>query len=158
MTRMTRPGSIQSVLRAAYRLVGGVEAVAEDLSVRISTVSYGTELRDDRPGGLGLNYADQLARQHSGVAALLARHFAVLGGGSFVTGEAASHAVSRLEHAKRLVIEAAEGSVALMEIEAGGCLQAAIRELMDVEEMARSIRIKLQAEDRAQGGSRPGVP
>lgn len=149
MTRATRPGSIQSVLREAYRLVGGVEAVAEDLHVRTSTVSYGTEVREDRPGGLGLNYADQLARQHSGVAALLARHFAVLAGGSFVLADAGARGVSRLEHAKRLVIEAAEGSVALMELEAGGCRESAIRELIDVEDEARAIRIKLQAEDRS---------
>lgn len=83
MTRRTRPGTIQSAVGAAYRAVGGLENVAADLGVSLSILSYGTEVREDRPGGLGVNYLDRLGRIDAAAALPLAQHFATLAGGVF---------------------------------------------------------------------------
>lgn len=83
MTRATRPGSIQSSVRAAYLAVGGLECASEDLGVSVTTLSYGTEVTDLRPGGLGVNYLDRLGRIEPRAAVPLAQHFAHLAGGVF---------------------------------------------------------------------------
>ncbi|KPQ06172.1 MAG: hypothetical protein HLUCCA12_12030 [Rhodobacteraceae bacterium HLUCCA12] len=83
MTRATRPGSIQDAVRQAFTAVGGLENAANDLGVSLSVLSYGTELREDRPGGLGVNYLDRLGRIEGGAAEAVARHFAMLAGGVF---------------------------------------------------------------------------
>jgi hypothetical protein len=83
MTRRTRPGTIQSAVGAAYRAVGGLENAAADLGVSLSVLSYGTETREDRPGGLGVNYLDRLGRIDTAAALPLAQHFATLAGGVF---------------------------------------------------------------------------
>lgn len=83
MTRRTRPGTIQSAVASAYRAVGGLENAAADLGVSLSVLSYGTETREDRPGGLGVNYLDRLGRIDAGAAVPLAQHFAALAGGVF---------------------------------------------------------------------------
>jgi len=83
MTRATRPGSIQSSVRAAYLAVGGLESASEDLGVSVTTLSYGTEVTDLRPGGLGVNYLDRLGRIEPLSAVPLAQHFAHLAGGVF---------------------------------------------------------------------------
>nr|WP_319250485.1 hypothetical protein [uncultured Celeribacter sp.] len=89
-----RPGSIQSAVHQAYRAVGGLEAASADLGIAISTLSYGTERNDHRPGGIGVNYLDTLARIERGAAVPLAEHFAHLAGGVFqpvdVTGVTAA--------------------------------------------------------------------
>jgi hypothetical protein len=81
--RRTRTGSIQAAVGRAYRAAGGLEAVARDLSVALSTLSYGTEVREDRPGGLGVNYLDRLGRIEPEAAVPLAEHFARLAGGVY---------------------------------------------------------------------------
>lgn len=83
MTRAVRPGSPQAAVRAAYRAVGGIERAANDLGVSLSTLSYGTEQRDDRPGGLGVNHLDRLGRIEAAAAVPVAQHFAQLAGGVF---------------------------------------------------------------------------
>ena len=83
MTRRVRPGTIQAAVGAAYKGAGGLEAVAADLGVSLSVLSYGTELREDRPGGLGVNYLDRLGRIDSAAALPIAQHFATLAGGFF---------------------------------------------------------------------------
>lgn len=83
MTRRTRPGSIQAVLQDVYDEVGGIKNAATDIGVSQSTLSFGTELSDERPGGLGLNYADRLCRMHTEAAVPLAQHFATLADGFF---------------------------------------------------------------------------
>lgn len=145
MTRRTRPGSIQSALQEAYRAAGGVEAVAADLGLSLSSVSYGTEQREDRPGGLGLNHVDRLARMHPEVAAVLARHFAGLAGGMFAEIAVRGAQLSTLQHARALVREAAEGSAALMALVDGEAAPDEVRqELMDIEEAAFAARQALE--------------
>lgn len=83
MTRATRPGSIQAAVRKAIQAVGGLECASDDLGLSASTLSYGTEVREDRPGGLGVNYLDRLARIDAAAALPVAQHFAELAGGVF---------------------------------------------------------------------------
>lgn len=83
MTRRTRPGSIQSAVQQVIAACGGIEAAALEAGVSISTLSYGTEQREDRPGGLGVNHLDRLGRIEPGAALPMAQHFAALAGGVF---------------------------------------------------------------------------
>jgi len=81
--RYTRPGSIQNAVREAYGAVGGLENASIDLGIGVSTLSYGTERSDHRPGGIGVNYLDSLGRIEPSAAEPIARHFATLAGGVF---------------------------------------------------------------------------
>lgn len=83
MTRRARPGTIQRAVAASYAAVGGLECAAADLGVSLSVLSYGTEVREDRPGGLGANYLDRLGRIDAAAALPIAQHFATLAGGVF---------------------------------------------------------------------------
>lgn len=81
--RRARPASIQLAVQSAIRAAGGLEAVANDLGVGVSTLSHGTEISEQRPGGLGVNYLDRLSRIVPEAAVPIAAHFASLGGGTF---------------------------------------------------------------------------
>jgi hypothetical protein len=81
--RYTRPGSIQNAVREAYGAVGGLENASIDLGIGVSTLSYGTERSDHRPGGIGVNYLDSLGRIEPRAATPIAQHFATLAGGVF---------------------------------------------------------------------------
>lgn len=80
MARNNRPGSIQSAVYAAYRAVGGLEAASHDLGLSMASLSYGTEVNEQRPGGLGVNYLDRLGRIDAAAAMPIASHFALLAG------------------------------------------------------------------------------
>lgn len=82
--RKVRPASIQSAVQSAIRAAGGLEAVANDLGVGVSTLSHGTEISEQRPGGLGVNYLDRAARIVPEAAVPIASHFAALAGGTFL--------------------------------------------------------------------------
>ncbi|MBR9764126.1 MAG: hypothetical protein GYB53_11530 [Rhodobacteraceae bacterium] len=81
--RNVRPASIQSAVQASIRAAGGLEAAANDLGIGVSTLSHGTEISEQRPGGLGINYADRLSRIVPEAAVPIAQHFAMLAGGTF---------------------------------------------------------------------------
>ncbi|MBU2868971.1 hypothetical protein [Pacificibacter marinus] len=81
--RYTRPGSIQNAVREAYGAVGGLENASIDLGIGVSTLSYGTERSEHRPGGIGVNYLDSLGRIEPRTAVPIANHFAMLAGGVF---------------------------------------------------------------------------
>lgn len=83
MARATRPGSIQAAVRESVRAVGGLECASDDLGISVSVLSYGTEVSDTRPGGLGVNYLDRLGRIDGQAAVPVAQHFAHLAGGVF---------------------------------------------------------------------------
>lgn len=81
--RNHRHGSIQSAVASVFSAVGGLENVSVDLGVSVATLSYGTAMDEARPGGLGVNYLDRLARMHGAAAVPVAEHFAALAGGVF---------------------------------------------------------------------------
>lgn len=81
--RLARPGSVQSAVRASYAAVGGLESASIDLGIGVSTLSYGTERSEHRPGGIGVNYLDSLGRIEPEAAVPIAEHFAMLAGGVF---------------------------------------------------------------------------
>lgn len=101
MTRATRPGSVQDMFRRICNALGGVENAAADAGVSISTISYGMELNEARPGGIGLNHADRLCRMHPEAAEVAAQHFALLAGGTYlpaVAGGDAGADLARVMH------------------------------------------------------------
>lgn len=83
MTRATTPGTIQEAVQASYDAYGDQKTIAGDLGIAGSSVSYGTEVQDIRPGGLGVNYLDRLGRIKPAAAEPIAQYFAALAGGVF---------------------------------------------------------------------------
>ncbi len=83
MTRQTSPGTIQDAVAKAYDAAGGVTTVSRFLGIAQSTASYGTEVNEARPGGIGVSYLEKLAMWKPECAAPIAQHFAELGGGVF---------------------------------------------------------------------------
>ncbi|GHF71020.1 hypothetical protein [Seohaeicola zhoushanensis] len=81
--RATKAGTIQDAVQRCYRAAGGVEAVAEQLGLANSTVSYGTERNEARPGGIGVNYLVRLAMIDARCALPLAEFFSDLAGGVY---------------------------------------------------------------------------
>ena len=82
--RRTQAGSIQSAVRQVYAAGGGYEAVATDLGLTTSLLSRAIDASDEyRPGGLGVNYLDRLARIVPATAMPIAEHFARLAGGRY---------------------------------------------------------------------------
>ncbi|WP_339112877.1 hypothetical protein [Thioclava sp. GXIMD2076] len=81
--RPVEAGSIQDVVSDVYDVFGGVRKASAATGLAPSVLSYGTEMREDRPGGLGVNYLDRMARMDPAAAAILASHFAALAGGVF---------------------------------------------------------------------------
>ena len=82
--RWTRPGSVQNAVRDTYKVAGGFEAVSNDLGLSMSILSHTTDPHDEyRPGGLGINYLDRLARITPAAAIPIAEHFARLAGGRY---------------------------------------------------------------------------
>ncbi|SDF90838.1 hypothetical protein [Alloyangia pacifica] len=77
-------GTIQSAVCAAVEATGKRhQDVAEFLGIRGSTLSYGMEVSETRPGGLGVNYLHRLGADCPAAALPLAQHFAGLAGGVF---------------------------------------------------------------------------
>lgn len=70
-------GTIQQAIQRVYDAVGGgIEGIARKLGTVNSTVSYGTEISEHRPGGLGANYLDRLCQDNAEAALVVAQHFA----------------------------------------------------------------------------------
>ncbi|SEL44165.1 hypothetical protein [Pacificibacter marinus] len=154
--RYTRPGSIQNAVREAYGAVGGLENASIDLGIGVSTLSYGTERSDHRPGGIGVNYLDSLGRIEPSAAAPIAKHFATLAGGVFqpvdldgvtasdvyriakefsdvLTKDAEAHSKSSIDPSDYTVKEAGEQLIELDELIAVAVsFRAALREKTEV--------------------------
>jgi hypothetical protein len=134
MSRRVPRDSIQEIVARCYTAAGGVECAASDLGMSKSTLSEHAEIpRGKRAGGLGINYADTLARIHSEVATVLAQHFATLGGGTFTAFEEGPR-LSVTQHISRLAKETAEGVCALNELPEGGCKAKARKELLEARQ------------------------
>lgn len=128
--RPTKAGTIQSAVAATYRAAGGVEEAAELLGIALSTASYGTEVNDHRPGGLGVNYLDRLGRIDPAYARAIAEHFAALAGGAFTAHDQAP-AQSVSQHVSAIVKEHSEAVIAL---NSGACPHQTRRELIEARD------------------------
>lgn len=83
MSRKKIPGTIQSAVAEAYEVVGPLKRIQGVLGLPLSSLSYGTEIREDRPGGLGVNYLDRLGQIMPEAAVPIAQYFAALAGGIY---------------------------------------------------------------------------
>lgn len=132
MSRNNPKDSIQDVVSRAYRAADGIENVSADLGLAVSTLSEHTEMpKGKRAGGLGINYADTLARINRASAEVFANHFAALAGGSFVSAQSEAP-LENVEHLSRIAKESAEGVAALARLEHGGSAYEAHEELTDI--------------------------
>lgn len=74
-------GTVQDAVQRSYEASGLTsDRIARLLGTVNSTISYGTEISEHRPGGIGVNYLDRLAQIYPAVALPLAQHFASLAG------------------------------------------------------------------------------
>lgn len=83
MSRGLRAGSVSEMTRTVIKAVGGLESASADTGLSVSALSRAYSNEDDRPGGLGVKYLDQLGRIVPASAEPVARHFAMLAGGVF---------------------------------------------------------------------------
>ncbi len=130
--RPCEAGSIQDAVAAAYEAAGGLRKVSVAIGVTASSLSYGTEIREDRPGGLGVNYLDRLGRMSPAAAREIAQHFAALAGGVFQPLEAE---VSDLGgHCQVVAKEGGEAQAAAIRAALSGSLRDCERALRETDE------------------------
>ena len=135
---------------------GGVTDVSAMIGVTASSLSYGTEMREDRPGGLGVNYLDRLGRMSPAAAREIAQHFAALAGGVF---QPVAHDDDALgEHCQAVAKEGGEATAAAIRASISGSLrdcEAALRETDESIEAHANLRAALAAriEDLQRGAA-----
>lgn len=153
--RAVRAGSIQEAVQAAYIAAGGVTDVSAMIGLASSVLSYGTEMREDRPGGLGVNYLDRLGRMNQAAARAICEHFAALAGGVFQPLEAE---VSDLGgHCQVVAKEGGEAQAAAFRAALSGSLkdcERALRETDESLEAHANLRAALAARIAALRGGR----
>lgn len=156
MTRPVRPGSIQAAVRAAIRASGGLECVSDDLGVSIATLSLGTEQRDDRPGGLGVNYLDRLGRIEAGSALPIAEHFGHLAGGVFVPVDLGGAVAAEFAQVAKEFADVVNGHVAATSAASSDpedyTVQEALAQAQELLELA-SATMKMRAMLLAKAGA-----
>ncbi|NDW30984.1 hypothetical protein [Salipiger sp. PrR007] len=102
-------GTIQNAVCEAVEATGKRHKdVADFLGIRGSTLSYGMEDNEDRPGGLGVNYLHRLGMECPAAAVPLAQHFAGLAGGVFQPVEVGGGVTSLFTHCGHVAKENGE--------------------------------------------------
>lgn len=144
MTRSHKVGSITDVVARAIEATGKAHRdVAEDLGIRASTLSYGMEVSEDRPGGLGIAYLHRLALAEPACAVPVAGHFAMLAGGVFQPVNLGVNDANLYSHCCTIAKECGEASAATIraaEMSTVNALDDAERELMEAQEaIARGL-------------------
>jgi len=144
--RPCEAGSIQDAVAAAYEAAGGVRKVGAAIGVTAATLSYGTDIREDRPGGLGVNYLDRLGRMSAAAAREIAQHFAALAGGVFQPFVA--EAADLGGHCQVVAKEGGEAQAAAFRAALSGSLrdcEQALRETDESLEAHANLRAALMA-------------
>ncbi|PTW43924.1 hypothetical protein [Rhodovulum kholense] len=146
MARAQKAGTIQDAIRGALDATGKKDRdIADFLGIRGSTLSYGTEENEDRPGGLGVNYLDRLCKLFPAAAAPLAQHFAGLAGGVFQPIDLGPNVASLYSHCSDIAKECGEAQAATLraaESAKGRDCQEAEREIDEaVEALLRAKAI-----------------
>lgn len=113
--RPQRYGTIQNAVCSAVEATGKRhQDVAASLGIRGSTLSYGMEDNEDRPGGLGVNYLHRLAMDCPAAAVPLAQHFAGLAGGVFQPVDVGDNVTSLVSHCGNVAKENGEALAAIL--------------------------------------------
>lgn len=142
--RAVKAGSIQEAVQTSYVAAGGIAEVSAMVGVAPSSLSYGTEIREDRPGGIGVNYLDRLGRMDTAAARPIAEHFCALAGGFFQPFDAEHEDLA--DHCQTLAKEGGEALAATIRAATSGTLpdcEEALRELDDGIEAQTNARAAL---------------
>lgn len=151
--RNSRTGSVQAAVRDTYAAYGGLEAIKEAIGVSVATLSYGTEINEHRPGGIGINYLDQISRMEPACAAVLAHHFASLAGGVFQPVDE-TYDACLASHTATVASESGQAVAAALGALGSKCPQAidrALEEADDLVEAGVGLRARLTAKRAALG-------
>lgn len=113
--RPQRYGTIQNAVCDSVEATGKRhQDVAAFLGIRGSTLSYGMELSETRPGGLGVNYLHRLGVDCPAAAVPLAQHFAGLAGGVFSPVELSGNVTSIYTQCGDVARECGEAQAAII--------------------------------------------
>lgn len=150
--RPTKLGSIQDAVAKSYRAAGGVEAVADLLGIANSTASYGIEVNERRPGGLGVNYLARLAKVHPEAAIPLAEFFADHAGGIFQPVADSTSVSSLYAHCGMVAKECGEAQAATIKAAASADRNDIVDAEREIDEAIAALT-RAKAEVRARRGS-----
>ncbi|WP_353472342.1 hypothetical protein PVT71_13695 [Salipiger sp. H15] len=141
--RPQRYATIQNAVCEAVEATGKRhQDVAAFLGIRGSTLSYGMEDNEDRPGGIGVNYLHRLAMDCPAAAVPLARHFAGLAGGVFQPVVSATNVTSLYAHCGEIARECGEAQAAAIR----AAEKASSRSIADAErEIDEAVAALLRA-------------
>ncbi|APX23178.1 hypothetical protein Ga0080559_TMP2382 [Salipiger profundus] len=123
--------------------------VASFLGIRASTLSYGMDPSEDRPGGLGIAYVDRLCDRWPEAAAHLAQHFAARAGGLFQPNATTAAPKAAWQHVATMAKETGEAVAALSSVEHGADRAEVRRELIEARDAIDAALRDHDAEQRA---------
>lgn len=132
--RAVRAGTIQEAVQDAYRAAGKLEEVAGAIGIAPATLSFATQINEDRPGGLGVNYLDRMARMYPAAAAEIAAHFAALAGGVYQPVISTTASIDLGEHAFAVAKEGGEATSAAIRAALTGSLRDCETALREIDE------------------------
>ncbi|MBE9635761.1 hypothetical protein [Salipiger mangrovisoli] len=133
-------GTIQNAVCAAVEATGKRhQDVAEFLGIRGSTLSYGMELSETRPGGLGVNYLHRLGIDCPAAAVPVARHFAALAGGIFQPVEVGGVVTSLYSQCGSVAKECGEAQAAIIRAAEKASTRAKADALCEIDEALEAL-------------------
>ncbi|WP_353475537.1 hypothetical protein PVT71_18375 [Salipiger sp. H15] len=138
--RPQRYGTIQNAVCEAVEATGKRhQDVAALLGIRGSTLSYGMEDNEDRPGGLGVNYLHRLAMDCPAAAIPLAQHFAGLAGGVFRPVEMQGNVTSIFAQCGDVARECGEAQAAIFRAAEKASVQSVAEAEREIDEAVAAL-------------------
>lgn len=133
-------GTIQSAVSDAVDATGKKHKdVATFLGIRGSTLSYGMEDNEDRPGGLGVNYLHRLAMDYPAAAVPIAQHFAAMAGGVFQPVDISSNVTSLYEQCGDVAKECGEAQAATIRAAEKACARSDREAVAEIDEAVAAL-------------------
>lgn len=133
-------GTIQNAVCAAVEATGKRhQDVAEFLGIRGSTLSYGMEVSETRPGGLGVNYLHRLGTDCPAAAVPLAQHFAGLAGGVFQPVSIGGVVTSLYAQCGKVAKECGEAQAAIIRAAEKASGPASAEALCEIDEAIEAL-------------------
>lgn len=151
-------GTIQDAVQRAYDAFHdrdgktGVERIARRLGTVKSTVSYGTEISDDRPGGIGVNYLDRLGQEQPAVALPIAQHFAALAGAVVQPAAEGSNVACLYSLSGIVAKECGEAQAATIAAAQSVCARDCDKAVREIDEAVAAL-LRAKAEILAKRGA-----